>query len=296
MADCEQQVVSLILPNRPPGFCQICMVTLESSLVAVKMALAQFGASASANSASELASTSQSTVAGGSVVVSAATPSSTLSLSQASTKALDMQRQLDSAYTTQIMLEVVAKANAAITARLKDLRKITVQASIDRQVKSERAALIAQFEGVRQSLLSQTRNTLGDGMAGSKRDGQLSFPLGTFEVQPDHPLMLLLKHGSVDSAMAARSTTAAIDLSLQTLSKLDNDLGEAGMKLAASVQTLWANKAGDSSDSIRQPDQAGQEAVSAIISMLRTQIVDDVSQAALAQANYTPQDFINTLS
>lgn len=508
------------------------MVTLESSLAAVKIALTQFGSTASApvNQASAVLSTSMSTSASG------AGAFGVLNLSQTSTKSLDMQRQLDSAYQSQAMLEVADKANATMTTRLKDLRKIAVQASSDSLAQSERAFLISQFDGVRHSLLSQTQNTrwdgtrLFDGTGGSKRDGTLSFVVGSgasgrldialpnlradaarmsgvraiqgslgpgareqqsisldgtslaytsgalsvgdvtlnsgtlgtqgslselitglssdasyadapftiadngsgamaltwkntgtisstaqlqlnadaqavseeeitdasdsvmlsavqttagsassvsngtqevqriavrssalsgrnvqlrvgdftlfsgpldsrantnqladalkanprydaapftiaqdkpgyltvtwktagsvgqlaaLEVQPDNPLVSVMKRGGVTSAQSAKSMMAAIDLSLQTLSTLGNDLGMAGVKLAAAVQTLSVNKASASAPS---GQQSGQAYANAITSMLRTQIADNASQAALAQANYTPQAVINTLS
>ena len=157
-------------------------VTLESSLNSLKLALAQVGTTGAAGQVA--AAPAANAVLGAGPTQNQNTTSS-ISLTQAATRQLDLQRQLDSAYTAQAMLEVVGKNNAQIMGRLQNLKKVVVQATSDKLVQSERAFLVSQFEGIRKSLLSTAQNAswngsrLFDGSAGSARDGVLSFNVGS---------------------------------------------------------------------------------------------------------------------
>ena len=157
-------------------------VTLESSLNSLKLALAQVGTTGAAGQVA--AAPAANAVLGAGATQNQNTTSS-ISLTQAVTRQLDLQRQLDSAYTAQAMLEVVGKNNAQIMGRLQNLKKVVVQATSDKLVQSERAFLVSQFEGIRKSLLSTAQNAswngsrLFDGSAGSARDGVLSFTVGS---------------------------------------------------------------------------------------------------------------------
>lgn len=220
------------------------MVTLESSLASLKIALTQFGATSPVNQASALLSTSQSAV--GTSAATGAAGTSTLSLSQTSTKALDMQRQLDSAYRAQAMLEVAGKANASIINRLKDLRKIAVQASSDTVEQSDRAFLISQFEGVRQSLVSQAQNTRWDGMrlfdgtAGSKRNGILSFNVGSGSSGKIDISLPNLRADAVRASglRAVQGSLGAGTSELQTISLADASLSSSSAALSVGDVTL----------------------------------------------------------
>lgn len=126
-------------------------ITLESSLNSLKIALAQHGTAGAVSATQTLTQGKlQSTTAG------SGNTSATLSLTQSTVWRLDMQRQLDSAYLSQSMLEVAGNANADIMTRLKNLKKVTVQATNQTLAQSERAFLASQFEGIRKSLLSNT--------------------------------------------------------------------------------------------------------------------------------------------
>lgn len=126
-------------------------VTLESSLNSLKLALAQFG---TASAAGQAAAAPEANALPGTVATPHANTSSSISLAQSAERRLDLQRQLDSAYTAQAMLEVVGKNNAQIMGRLQNLKKVVVQATSEKIVQSERAFLISQFEGIRKSLLN----------------------------------------------------------------------------------------------------------------------------------------------
>ncbi len=163
-------------------------VSLESSLNSLKLALAQFGTSSAAGQATAVPATNAVLGATGTAnpySANAANTTSSISLTQSGARQLDLQRQLDSAYTAQAMLEVVGKNNAQIMGRLQNLKKVVVQATSDKIVQSERAFLVSQFEGIRKSLLSTAQNAswngtrLFDGSAGSGRDGVLSFNVGS---------------------------------------------------------------------------------------------------------------------
>ena len=157
-------------------------VTLESSLNSLKLALAQLGSTGAAGQASAVSATSAVT---GAAATPNTTSSSSISLTRSAVRQLDLQRQLDSAYTAQAMLEVVGKNNAQIMGRLQNLKKVVVQATSEQIVQSERAFLVSQFEGMRKSLLSTAQNAswngtrLFDGSAGSGRDGVMSFKVGS---------------------------------------------------------------------------------------------------------------------
>ncbi|MFM8468081.1 MAG: hypothetical protein ACKOAO_11030 [Oxalobacteraceae bacterium] len=157
-------------------------ITLESSLNSLKLALAQFGRTGSAGQA---AAVSAATAIPGVATTADTNSSAAIGLNSSAIRQLDLQRQLDSAYTAQAMLEVVGKNNAQIMGRLQNLKKVVVQATSDQIVQSERAFLVSQFEGVRKSLLSTAQNAswngtrLFDGSAGSARDGVMSFKVGS---------------------------------------------------------------------------------------------------------------------
>ncbi len=161
------------------------MVTLESSLNSLKLALAQYGTAGAVGQVSALLPTAQNGVQlGMQPSAPAVSDVSGISLTQSAARQLDLQRQLDSAYRAQAMLEVAGNASAEMMTRLKNLKKVTVQATRETLVDSERAFLISQFEGLRQNILSTAQNTrwngarLFDGSAGSGRDGVLSFTVG----------------------------------------------------------------------------------------------------------------------
>ena len=155
------------------------MVTLDSSLAALKIALTQSAATGSVNQNSNRASNTQASTAGSSVVTDA------VRLSQAATNTLNNQRYLNTAYKAQSMLQVADKAASTMTTKLQDLRKLAVQATNDSLSDSERALLSAEFQGKRSSLLNMTQSArwngsrLFDGSAGSKRDGTFSFQVGS---------------------------------------------------------------------------------------------------------------------
>ena len=155
------------------------MVTLDSSLAALKIALTQSAATGSVNQNSNRASNTQASTAGSSVVTDA------VRLSQAATNTLNNQRYLNTAYKEQSMLQVADKAASTMTSKLQDLRKLAVQATNDSLSDSERALLSAEFQGKRSSLLNMTQSArwngsrLFDGSAGSKRDGTFSFQVGS---------------------------------------------------------------------------------------------------------------------
>lgn len=157
-------------------------VSLESSLNSLKLALAQYGTASAAGQAAPVPATNALT---GTAAMPGSGTSAALSLTQSAVRQLDLQRQLDSAYTAQAMLEVVGKNNAQIMGRLQNLKKVVVQATSDKIVQSERAFLVSQFEGIRKSLLSTAQNAswngmrLFDGSAGSGRDGVMGFTVGS---------------------------------------------------------------------------------------------------------------------
>jgi hypothetical protein len=156
-------------------------VTLESSLNSLKLALAQLGSAGAAGQASAVSATSAVT---GAVATPNTASASSISLTRSAVRQLDLQRQLDGAYTAQAMLEVVGKNNAQIMGRLQNLKKVVVQATSEQTVQAERAFLVSQFEGIRKSLLSTAQNAswngtrLFDGSAGPGRDGVMSFRVG----------------------------------------------------------------------------------------------------------------------
>lgn len=155
------------------------MVTLDSSLAALKIALTQSAATGSVNQNSNRASNSQASTAGSSVVTDA------VRLSQAATNTLNNQRYLSTAYKAQSMLQTADKAAATMTTKLEDLRKLAVQATNESLSDSERALLSAEFQGKRSSLLNMTQSArwngsrLFDGSAGSQRNGTFSFQVGS---------------------------------------------------------------------------------------------------------------------
>lgn len=155
------------------------MVTLDSSLAALKIALTQSAATGSVNQNSNRASNSQASTAGSSVVTDA------VRLSQAATNTLNNQRYLSTAYKAQSMLQTADKAAATMTTKLEDLRKLAVQATNESLSDSERALLSAEFQGKRSSLLTMTQSArwngsrLFDGSAGSQRNGTFSFQVGS---------------------------------------------------------------------------------------------------------------------
>lgn len=157
-------------------------VTLESSLNSLKLALAQLGSAGAAGQASAVSATSAVT---GAVATPNTASASSISLTRSAVRQLDLQRQLDGAYTAQAMLEVVGKNNAQIMGRLQNLKKVVVQATSEQTVQAERAFLVSQFEGIRKSLLSTAQNAswngtrLFDGSAGPGRDGVMSFRVGS---------------------------------------------------------------------------------------------------------------------
>ena len=248
------------------------MVTLESSLNSLKLALAQFGSERAVGQASAMQPLT-SVTSGNAGTVKASGITLAISLTRAATRQLDMQRQLDSAYRAQAMLEVAGNASAQMMARLKNLKKNIVQATSETLAQSERAFLISQFEGIHQTLLSSAQNTrwesmrLFDGSAGARRE-------------------------HVSAAEAAKSMSNAIDLAMQTITRFGDDLGVAGLQLASAVQAISSRQ---SSASTPTSQQSGTAYVNAISSMLRTQIAGNSSQATQAQANFTPQAVINTL-
>ncbi|MEY3791459.1 MAG: Flagellin [Pseudomonadota bacterium] len=155
------------------------MVTLDSSLAALKIALTQSAATGSVNQNSNRASNSQASTAGSSVVTDA------VRLSQAATNTLNNQRYLSTAYKAQSMLQTADKAAVTMTTKLEDLRKLAVQATNESLSDSERALLSAEFQGKRSSLLNMTQSArwngsrLFDGSAGSQRNGTFSFQVGS---------------------------------------------------------------------------------------------------------------------
>jgi flagellin-like hook-associated protein FlgL len=155
------------------------MVTLDSSLAALKIALTQTAATGSVNQNSNRASSNQSSTAGSSVVTEA------VRLSQAATTTLNNQRYLSAAYKAQAMLQTADKAASSITTKLEDLRKLAVKATSSTLSDSERALLSADFQGKRSSLLTMTQTArwngmrLFDGSAGTQRNGTLSFQVGS---------------------------------------------------------------------------------------------------------------------
>lgn len=155
------------------------MVTLDSSLSALKIALTQSAATGSVNQNSNRASNTQASTAGSSVVTDA------VRLSQAATNTLNNQRYLSSAYKAQSMLQVADKAASTMTTKLDDLRKLAVKATNDSLSDSERALLSAEFQGKRTSLMNLTQSArwngsrLFDGSAGTQRNGTFSFQVGS---------------------------------------------------------------------------------------------------------------------
>ncbi len=156
-------------------------VSLESSLNSLKLALARYGTTSAAGQAAAVPAASLSS---GIAATADSTSSYDSSLTRSAVRQLDLQRQLDSAYTAQAMLEVVGKNNAQIMGRLQNLKKVVVQATSEKIVQSERTFLVSQFEGIRKSLLSTAQNAswngarLFDGSGGSGRDGVFSFAVG----------------------------------------------------------------------------------------------------------------------
>jgi flagellin len=154
------------------------MVTLDSSLTALKIALTQSVATGSVNQNSNQAANTQASTTGSSVVTDA------VKLSQAATNTLNNQRYLSAAYKAQSMLQVADKAASSMTTKLEDLRKLAVQATNPLLSDSERALLSAEFQGERSSLLNMTHTSrwngmrLFDGSAGTQRNGTLSFQVG----------------------------------------------------------------------------------------------------------------------
>lgn len=155
------------------------MVTLDSSLAALKIALTQSAATGSVNQNSNRASSTQASTAGSSVVTDA------VRLSQAATNTLNNQRYLSTAYKAQSMLQTADKAASSMTTKLEDLRKLAVKATNDSLSDSERALISAEFQGKRTSLLNMTQSArwngarLFDGSAGTQRNGTFSFQVGS---------------------------------------------------------------------------------------------------------------------
>lgn len=155
------------------------MVTLDSSLAALKIALTQSAATGSVNLNSNRSVNSSSSLSASTVTTDA------VRLSQAAANSLNNQRYLSTAYKAQSMLLVADKAVTAMTSKLEDLRKLAISASDTTLDTSDRALLSAEFQGKRASILSMTQNTrwngmrLFDGSAGTKRNGTLSFQVGS---------------------------------------------------------------------------------------------------------------------
>ena len=175
-------------------------INLEPSLNFLKLALAH----ASLGSAGR--SGQPGSVASVAWAASGATP--VLGLSESATRQLDLQRQLDSAYSTQAMFEVIRKTNALIMTRLRNLNPRSVQLTTERNLQSERAALASQFEGMRNNLLGAGQNMgwkgtrLLDGMALGLRAGSSESYL------PDVVALRRQMAGNLPQAVQAQANAA----------------------------------------------------------------------------------------
>ena len=84
----------------------------------------------------------------------------------------------------------------------------------------------------------------------------------------------------------------AIDLAIKTISDSENNLSSASLQLVSAVQLLSSRQ---TSAVPSVAEQSSNAYVNAISTMLRTQITGNTTQAAQAQANFTPQSVISTL-
>ncbi len=226
-------------------------VTLESSLNSLKLALAQIGTTSAAGQA---AAVPAANAVLGTGVTPGATNDYASRLSQSTVRQLDLQRQLDSAYTAQAMLEVVGKNNASIMGRLQNLKKVVVQATSEKIVQSERAFLVSQFEGIRKSLLSTANNAswngmrLFDGSAGSGRDGVMRFSVGSGSAGTVDISLPNLKADAIRSSgvRALQGSLGPGAREQQLLSLEGATLANASATLTVGDLTLNAGALGDS--------------------------------------------------
>ncbi len=226
------------------------MVTLDSSLAALKIALTQSAATGSVNLNSNRSVNNSSSLSASTVTTDA------VRLSQAAANSLNNQRNLSNAYKAQSMLLVADKAVTAMTSKLEDLRKLAIAASDTTIDTTERAMLSAEFQGKRASILSMTQNTrwngmrLFDGSAGAKRNGTLSFQVGSGSSgQLDVTLPNLRQDGIRMSGIRAvqgsyapgLSEVQIIDTSSATLSNKSAVLSLGDVSLSSGVLGTSAN-------------------------------------------------------
>ena len=220
------------------------MVTLDSSLAALKIALTQSAAAGSVNPNSNRVVNTKSSLTASSVVTDA------VRLSQAATNSLNNQRYLSAAYKAQSMLQVADKAATTMTSKLEDMRKLAMSATDTALDETQRALLSAEFQGKRASLLSMTQNArwngarLFDGSSGTKRNGTFSFQVGSGSSgQLDVSLPNLRQDGirmsgvrTVEGSYAAGlSEVQIIDTSSSTISNKSAVLSFGDVSLSSGV-------------------------------------------------------------
>ena len=247
------------------------MRTLESSLLALKIALAKYGDSSRSRPLPAPGGSREPDIG------EAITPSAGL------TRALDRQRELDRAYGAQVMLEVVSRANTEIVIRLRNLRRIAELARTEQLIKSEREFLVSQFDGLRQELLSR----VGEYRFVNETDATAPQSLGK------HGFVQAIAQGGVDSPAAARGLLGAVDQGLEVMAAIDENLAATGSRLAAAVEACTPDPEG--TDFAPGP-QVSRELAHAIASVLSARIPGNAAGAALAQANCTAEAVVKNLS
>jgi flagellin len=210
------------------------------------------------------------------------------------------QKALDNVQDGLNMLNIADGTYQAITDSLQRMRELAVQAANDTYSSAQRSALqieynslasgitqmaqAAQFNGI--NLLDGTDAASGLSLQITANQGSDADQLDISSALADMTSATLTTAGDLSSHSAAQSAIATLDAALDTVNAARGKLGAFVNRLEYTAQNLATNieNTSASESRVRNVDVAMESA-----SLARNQILQQASQAMLAQANQAPQ-------
>ncbi|WP_303673841.1 flagellin N-terminal helical domain-containing protein [Vampirovibrio chlorellavorus] len=210
------------------------------------------------------------------------------------------QKALDNVQDGLNMLNIADGTYQAITDSLQRMRELAVQAANDTYSSAQRSALqieynslasgitqmaqAAQFNGI--NLLDGTDAASGINLQITANQGSNADQLDISSALADMTSATLTTAGDLSSHSAAQSAIATLDAALDTVNAARGKLGAFVNRLEYTAQNLATNVENTSASEsrVRNVDVAAESAT-----LARNQILQQASQAMLAQANQAPQ-------
>ena len=211
------------------------------------------------------------------------------------------QKALDNVQDGINMLNIADGAYQSITDAVQRLRELAVQAANDTYSSAQRSAMQIEYNSLASGITQMAEATEFNGLnllngtdAASGINLQITANQGGNADDLDVSSALIdvtattleITDGSLDTHTAAQSAISLLDTAIDTINTARGQLGAFTNRLEYTAQNLATNieNTSASESRVRNVDVAAESA-----NLARNQILQQASQAMLAQANQAPQ-------